>query len=70
MKAKDIKLAVINSEISQGDMVIILLLLANKLQVYTISEMARKENKTPQGIRKSNKYDKFVIGGQLMCKRS
>lgn len=70
MTAKDLKLAVINSKISQGHMVTILLLLANELQVYTISEMARRENKTPQGIRKSNKYDKFVIGGQLMCKRN
>lgn len=67
MTAKDIKLAVINNKISQGDMVTILLLLANELEVYTISEMARRENKTPQGIRKSNSYRKINIGNQLMC---
>tara|TARA_R100001244_G_scaffold6345_1_gene7427 strand:- start:380 stop:592 length:213 start_codon:yes stop_codon:yes gene_type:complete len=66
MTSKDIKLAVLNNDINPSDMVTILLLLANELQVYTISEMARKENKTPQGIRKSKKYTKFTIGSQLM----
>ena len=67
MTAKDIKLAVINNKISQGDMVTILLLLVNELQVYTISEMARRENKTPQGIKKSSRYRKINIGNKLMC---
>jgi hypothetical protein len=66
MTAKEIKLAILNSEVEHDDMVTILKLLANELQIYTISEMARKENKTPQGIRKSKNYNKFVLGGQLM----
>ena len=39
----------------------ILLLCANKLDIETVSEMARKENKTPKGIRDSNQYRKIEI---------
>ena len=45
----------------------ILELAADKLCIFTISEMARQENKSPNGIRKSNAYLKINIGGQLMA---
>ena len=58
-------------EISQIDdlksLVAILELTTDKLCIFTISEMARHENKSPNGIRKSNAYLKINIGGQLMA---
>ena len=50
-----------------GDLVTILELTAHKLNINTISEMARKENKSPNGIRKSNCYRKVKIGKQLFA---
>ena len=44
-------------------LVAILELTTNKLCIFTISEMARHENKSPNGIRKSNAYLKINIGG-------
>ena len=38
-----------------------------KIDIKTISKMARSENKTPRGIRISNQYRKIEIGGQLMA---
>ena len=59
------------NEISQIDdlksLVAILELTTDKLCIFTISEMARHENKSPNGIRKSNQYLKINIGGQLMA---
>ena len=48
-------------------LVAILELTTDKLCIFTISEMARHENKSPNGIRKSNAYLKINIGGQLMA---
>ena len=48
-------------------LVSILELSAHKSGVLTISEMARKEGKSPNGIRESKKYRKLIIGGQKMC---
>ena len=48
-------------------LVAILELTTDKLCIFTISEMARHENKSPNGIRKSNQYLKINIGGQLMA---
>jgi hypothetical protein len=48
-------------------LVAILELITDKLCIFTISEMARHENKSPNGIRKSNAYLKINIGGQLMA---
>lgn len=45
----------------------ILLLCVNNLEINTISEMARSENKTPKGIRESNNYKKIKIGKQLLA---
>lgn len=48
-------------------LVSILVLCASKLEVNTISEMARIENKTPRGIRTSKQYRKITIGKQVFA---
>ena len=48
-------------------LVTILELIENKLDIDTISEMARKEGKSPNGIRQSNCYRKLKIGKQTMA---
>jgi hypothetical protein len=58
--------------ISQGkytkeQLVSILLLTVSELELYTISEMARRECKTPSGIRNSKRYKKIEIGSQLFA---
>ena len=44
----------------------ILVLCSQMLDIDTISEMARKENKTPRGIKISNQYKKIQIGKQTL----
>ncbi len=41
--------------------------LSTKIDIDTISGMARKENKTPRGIKTSNQYRKIKIGCQTMA---
>ena len=48
-------------------LVSIFVLLESKLDILTISKMARKEGKTPRGIEISNNYRKEFIGGQKMA---
>ena len=48
----------------KNTIVSILILCASDLEINTISEMARKENKTPRGILISNQYKKIMIGKQ------
>ena len=67
LQEKEIKLEINKREFSKQDLVAILELKTDSLDIYTISEMARRENKSPNGIRKSNKYLKVNIGGQLMA---
>ena len=43
-------------------LVIILELIKDSINIDTVSGMARKENKTPTGIRKSKQYRKINIG--------
>ncbi len=50
-----------------NELVTILELSAHKSGVKTISQMARIENKSPNGIRSSKAYRKIDIGTQLMC---
>ena len=50
-----------------NELVTILELSAHKSGVKTISEMARIENKSPNGVRSSKAYRKIDIGTQLMC---
>jgi len=63
---KDIVLALDNDSFSLLELVTILELTKDKLNINTISEMARQENKSPNGIRVSNKYRKIKIGKQIM----
>jgi len=42
-------------------------LTAYKIDIKTISEMARSENKSPNGINNSKKYRKLFVGCQKMC---
>jgi hypothetical protein len=64
---KDIVLAINSDCLSLSDLVIILELTTHNLEINTISEMARQENKSPNGIRKSNKYRKINIGKQVLA---
>ena len=50
-----------------NQLVTILELSAHKSGVKTVSEMARSENKSPNGIRSSKVYRKIEIGSQTMC---
>ena len=63
---KDIVLALENNSFNLIELVTILELTKDKLNINTISEMARQENKSPNGIRVSNKYRKIKIGKQVM----
>jgi hypothetical protein len=57
----------VDKENDLNKLVAILELASHKLQINTISEMARLEGKSPNGIKQSNKYRKIYIGVQLMC---
>lgn len=59
-------LRVINNSTDVEYLVAILELTALKTGADTVSEVARKENKSPNGIRKSNQYRKIKIGKQTM----
>lgn len=57
-------LSISRGEYTKNELVSILILITNELQIDTISEMARKEKKTPRGILTSNKFMKILIGKQ------
>jgi hypothetical protein len=65
MSTTDIIKAISNIK-DKEDLVSILILCSQMVDVDTISEMARKENKTPRGIKISNKYRKIQIGKQTL----
>jgi len=65
MSTTDIIKAISNIK-DKKDLVSILVLCSQMVDVDTISEMARKENKTPRGIKISNKYKKIQIGKQTL----
>jgi hypothetical protein len=50
-----------------SELLAILELVSIKIDIKTISGMARSESKTPRGIKISNQYRKVNIGGQLMA---
>tara|TARA_R110002051_G_scaffold256249_1_gene315359 strand:+ start:562 stop:789 length:228 start_codon:yes stop_codon:yes gene_type:complete len=54
----------INQIVDVNKLVAILELTVYKLEIDTISEMARKEGKSPNGINKSNCYRKLKVGKQ------
>lgn len=53
-----------SGELNTEQLVSILVLCAQKLEINTISEMARLEDKTPRGILISGQYRKILIGKQ------
>ena len=55
-----------SGDFSLESLVSILILIESKIDIDTVSGMARKEDKTPRGIRTSKQYRKIKIGGQLM----
>ena len=61
---KETILAINDHKYSQRELVSIMILTANELEINTISEMARLENKTPRGILISNNYEIIKIGKQ------
>lgn len=57
-----------NSEdLTKQQILSIIEIACTKIDIRTISRMARSENKTPRGIKISNQYRKVEIGGQLMA---
>lgn len=64
---KNILLSVVDSELSASEVVTILEILCTKIDINSISGMARGEGKTPRGIKISNNYRKFSIGDSLLC---
>lgn len=64
---KNTILAIENGNFTKQQLVSILLLCSGKLEINTISEMARIEKKTPRGIKISNQYKKVKIGKQTLA---
>ena len=60
-------LLVVNSDtLSLSDKVTILEVLVGNMDIDTVSGMARKECKSPNGIKESKQYRKIMIGCQKM----
>lgn len=64
---KNIAISIHQTKLEVLEIVSLIELLSNKIDINTISGMARSENKTPRGIRTSNKYRKLKIGESLLC---
>jgi hypothetical protein len=65
MDLKQMVLSLDKLDLSQR--VSLLILLTHDIEINTISEMARLENKTPRGIKISNQYKKINIGKQIFA---
>lgn len=57
----------VDEEENKEKLVAILELTAHKLQINTISEIARINNITPNGVKSSKRFRKLFIGKQLMA---
>lgn len=66
-KFKKTILAIDSGEFNESQQVSILEIIAERIGLNTISEMARIESKTPRGITISNQYKKIQIGKQKLC---
>lgn len=64
---KDILLSLHNTELTSKEYVLLLDFICTKIDINTISGMARSENKTPRGIKVSNQYQKINIGDAKLC---
>lgn len=67
MTANSVINSIIQGEFDPIELVRILELSAHELRIQTVSKMAKIEGKSPNGIRKSNRYKKVFIGGQEMA---
>ena len=66
-KYNELLLYIQNENIEVSHLVTILELVTSKLEIDTISGMARNEGKSPNGIAKSSRYRKIKIGCQTMA---
>ena len=66
-KLNEVLLCIDGGRLDQKSLVTILEVLVDKIDMDTISGMARKEGKSPNGIRSSNQYRKIKIGCQTMA---
>lgn len=64
---KNILLSLHNTELTPKDYLSLLDFICTKIDINTISGMARSENKTPRGIKVSNQYQKINIGDARLC---
>ena len=56
-----------NGKFTNIELITILELIIYKLNVLSISDMARQENKSPNGIKKSKRYRKIKFGYTVLC---
>jgi len=64
---KNIAIAIDQDKLTKNEIVLLIEILSNKIDINTISGMARSQKKTPRGVRTSNKYRKIKIGDALLC---
>jgi hypothetical protein len=64
---KEILIEIDSGKYTLSELVTILEVVTNKMDINTISGMARTEGKSPNGIKTSNQYQKLNIGDQKMC---
>jgi diaminopimelate decarboxylase len=64
---KETLISISSENRTKEELVSILVLTCQCLNINTISEMARLENKTPRGITISKKYAKIKIGKQTFA---
>ncbi len=67
IKLNEVLLSIANKDFKENELVTILELVVSELDIDTISEMARKENKSPNGINISKCYKKIKIGKQKLA---
>lgn len=66
-KFKQTLINIDSDDLTNEQVVSILILVVGKIEIDTVSGMARKEGKTPRGINLSNQYRKIMIGCQKMA---
>jgi hypothetical protein len=66
-KLANILIAIDQDDLTTSELVSVLEMVCTKIDINTISGMARSEGKTPRGIKISNQYRKVEIGCQLMA---
>ncbi len=64
---KDVVIAIESTKLTAKEIVLLMELLGNKIDINSISGMARSKGKTPRGIRISSKYRKVKFGDALLC---